>query len=236
MIVKVSYQTLLLPPPFAFAYTMELKFKNDQIDIQYDLEFLNRDEISMEEIEAEGYSENDDFSWKGSLGKVWYDDLYNDIDQIELEDETEEINVYLHMDISNDGHQDEGLVVLAEDWDYRLQELIQAIYEKAEIEAPLQLTCLNIEKGQKEKFELKGTFEHKTATINGKPIDWEEMHELVADIYNIEMEVEPTTKTNKDGLWVDPDSSGEYFNFDDLAGPQAAQIKKRILKTLADYK
>ncbi len=237
MIVRISYQTLLLPPPFAFAYTMELDFKNEQIEIKYDLEFLNRDEISLEEIEAEGYSENDDYSWQGTLGKVWYDDLYNDIHQIELEEETEEINVYLHMEVqSNDNFENEGLVVLAEDWDYRLQELIQAIYEKDGIEAPLSLTCINVKNGNKETFHLKGTFEHKTATINDQPIDWEQMHELVADIYAIDLESEPVSKVKGDALWIDPASDGAYFNFDELAGPKAVKIKERILNKLASFK
>ena len=93
MNVKISYQTLQLPPPFAFAYTLDLIFQEDRLDISYELEFMNRDQISLEEIEEEGYSEDDDFNWKGSLGKVWVDNLQNDLSQIELEDESEEFNV-----------------------------------------------------------------------------------------------------------------------------------------------
>ena len=54
MNVKVSYQTLQLPPPFAFAYTLDLTFSEDQIDISYALEFMNREDITLEEIEEEG--------------------------------------------------------------------------------------------------------------------------------------------------------------------------------------
>lgn len=229
MNVKISYQTLQLPPPFAFAYTLDLIFQEDRLDISYELEFMNRDQISLEEIEEEGYSEDDDFNWKGSLGKVWVDNLQNDLSQIELEDESEEFNVYLHVEF-DDGHQ--GLAVLAEDWDYRLQELIQAVYEKAGIEAKLKMQLLNIEGSQRSFFEVEGSFEELSGTVNKKAIDWDELHLLMEDIYTIDFDEAPVTKPEKDGLWIDPNGSGDYQLFDSQAGPKANNIKNRIMERL----
>ncbi len=128
MKVKISYQTIQLPPPHAFAYTLELVFKPKKLEIKYNLEFLNREEVTAEELEEEGYSDNDDFSWSGELGEAWVNDLQQDLMDAELEDESDDFNIYLHIEISDGEENVSGLALLAEDWDYRLQELIQAIY------------------------------------------------------------------------------------------------------------
>lgn len=229
MNVKVSYQTLQLPPPFAFAYTLELNFKADALDIKYALEFMNRDQITLEEIEEEGYSENDDFNWEGSLGKVWVDNLKNDLEHIELEDESDDFNIYLHVEFDDDR---QGLAVLAEDWDFRLQELIQAIYEKAGLEAKLIMKLIHIDGKKQSEFVLEGSFEHLSGSVNGQSIDWEELHQLIEDIYTIDFEEEPLTKPSKDGLWIDPEGSGNYQLFDNQAGPKSKEIKARILGRL----
>jgi len=234
MIVNISYQTLVQPPPFAFAYTLELNFEASQVKIKYDLEFLNRDEISPEEIEEEGFSENDDFSWEGSLGKEWVDDLMNDLADVDLEEEEgDDYNIYLHMEIKyDDGHVESGTVVLADDWDYRLQEVIQAIYEKAGIEDKLKMTCLDINDGKQDKYILTGSFEHRSAAINDKPIAWDKLHEIIADIYTIEFDQEPVQTPKEEGLWIDPDGMSGFQCFDEQARPKGNQIKERILKEL----
>lgn len=234
MIVKISYQTLQLPPPFAFAYTLDLDFADDEINIQYHLEFLNREEITQEEIEDEGFSMDDDFSWQGILGKVWAEDLKEDIEHIELEEESEDFNIYLHAEIHNEGKERSGLAVLAEDWDYRLQELIQAIYEKAGIEAPLHLSVINIDSGTTSKYEVEGSFEHQKSAVNGQPLDWDVLHDVMSDIYTIDFDQEPVKNPKEDGLWINPDGASGYQLFDEQAGPKSASIKKRILKVLME--
>ncbi|VXD12057.1 hypothetical protein [Marinoscillum sp. 108] len=232
MKVKVSYQTLQLPPPLAFAYTLEMEFHEEEIKIQYDLEFLNRDEITLEEIEEEGFSENDDYSWTGTLGKAWVEDLYDDLLEVDLEDESEDFNIYLHMEISHDGQEDSGIAVMAEDWDYRLQEVIQAIYEKAGIEDKLKLKFIHQANGERSFYELEGSFEHKTCQINQKDISWDELHQLMSDVYTIDFEGESVEKPSGDGLWIDQDAMSGYQLFDEQAGPKAAKIKSRILDIL----
>ncbi len=229
MNVKISYQTLQLPPPFAFAYTLDLTFHDNGLDLSYALEFMNREELSLAEIEAEGYSENDDFSWNGNLGKVWSENLWNDLSQIELEDESDAFNVFLHLEFDDER---QGQAVLAEDWDYRLQELIQAIYEKAGVEATLLMKLLHIEGRERTYYELTGSFENLSGAVNQKPIDWEDLHRLVEDIYTIDFEEKPVGTPNQDGLWIDPDGSGNYQLFEKQAGAKAEEIKQRIIDQL----
>ncbi|MEQ8470425.1 MAG: hypothetical protein RIC35_04535 [Marinoscillum sp.] len=230
MTVKVSYQTLQLPPPFAFAYTLELDFKASELHIKYNLEFLNRDDITLEEIEEEGYSKDDDFSWSGTLSKVWVESLKNDLQNIDLEDESEDFNIYLHVEIDND---QSGLAVMAEDWDYRLQELIQAIYEKAGIEDKLKMKIIHLDGSTREFYELEGSFEERNGKVNNRLIEWDDMHQLMSDIYTIDFEGESVEKPNENGLWIDPDGQSGYQHFETQAGPMSNKIKKRILDGLS---
>ncbi|MFT6881765.1 MAG: hypothetical protein ACI83W_000733 [Marinoscillum sp.] len=233
MKVKVSYQTLQLPPPHSFAYTLEMNFHADHIDIVYDLEFLNRDEVTDEELEEEGYTKDDNFQWKGSLGQVWVNDLKDDILDVELEEESEDFNTYLHFEIETGEETMDGLAVLAEDWDYRLQEVIQAIYEKAGIESKLMVKFINKDGAASEYFELTASFEHQTTEVNKKSITWEQLHELMSDMYVINFEEEPQDNPDKNGLWIDPDGQSGYQLFDAQAGPKANKIKSRILSLLS---
>lgn len=229
MKVKVSYQTLVLPPPHSFAYTLDLEFLDHELKIDYNLEFLNRDEVTLEEIEEEGYSANDDFKWSGTLGREWVEDLADDMLQAELEEENEELDVYLHLEINHNGETDSGLAVMAEDWDYRLQELIQAIYEKAGIEKPLLLKIIHIQGGQRSYDEVKASFEHKSAKINSKDISWEDLHEVMSQVYIVEYDGESTEKPTKDGLWIDPDGESGYFKFDTENNKEIIKAKNSLL-------
>lgn len=226
MKVQVSYQTLQLPPPFAFAYTMKLEFLENELKIKYDLEYLNRDEISREEIEEEGYSDDDDYSWRGSLGKVWVDTLKDEFAKIDLEEESEEFSIYLHVEIEN-GRS--GLAVHAEEWDYKLQELIQAIYEKSGIEDKLKIRFMHIHDGKRDYYELTGSFENKTCSVSNKKLSWEDLQELMADVYTIDFEGEPVAIPEENGLWIAPDIDSDYQLFDIQAGENAGKIKKSIL-------
>lgn len=232
MNVKISYQTLQLPPPHAFAYTLDLAFGENEVAITYELEFLNRDDITKEEIEEEGFSEDDDYKWNGTLGAEWAAMLKESLEAIELEDESEDFNIYLHVEINDGDERRDGMVVLAEEWDYKLQELIQAIYEKAGIEKPLALLCMAIEGNQRSFYEVKGSFEKRTAWVNKTEISWEALHDLMADIYTIDFDQEAVKKPEKDGLWIDPDGDSGYQRFEDQAGPKADKIKTRILEAL----
>lgn len=229
MKVKVSYQTLVLPPPHSFAYTLDLEFLDHELKIDYNLEFLNRDEVTLEEIEEEGYSANDDFKWTGTLGREWVEDLADDLLQAELEEENEELDVYLHLEITHNGETDSGLAVLAEEWDYRLQELIQAIYEKAGLEKALQMKIINIQGAQRSYHEINASFVTKSAKLNSKTITWEDLHDIMSQVYIVEYDGESEEKPSKDGLWIDPNGESGYFKFDTENNKEITKAKNILL-------
>lgn len=227
MKVKISYQTLLLPPPFAFGHTLDMDFQNDELKVAYELEYLNRDTIDQEEIESEGYSMDDNFTWEGTLGEIWCDELLPMLENIDLEPNNSNENIWMHFKINEGGEEKSGLVKDVELWDFKTQELIQAIYEKAKIELPLNMKLILKEGTATTKYVVIGAFEHRKSTVNDKPVAWKEMQEVVETVFSMEFEEEPVKKPKSDGLWVDLSGEGDYCQ---IKGNRA--INNKILDVL----
>lgn len=210
MNIKISYQTLLLPPPFAFGYTLDLKLSEKEVQVNFEMEYLNRDTISEEEILEEGFSNDDDFTWKGTLGKAWVSRM-NELNSIELEDTSSHEHIWMHFRIKNGDIEKSGLAMDVDNWDFKIQELIQAIYEKAKRELPLNVKLIHKSDSGSEEYLVKGQFETLQSTINNKSITWSKMQELMEQVFSQDYEPEPSEKLTKKGLWVDMDGTGEYY-------------------------
>lgn len=231
MKVNISYQTLQVPPPFAFAYTLNLEWLNERLTATYHLEFLDRDTLSPEEIAAEGYSEDDDFSWSGELDQTWAELLQAQLADVDLQDESEDMNVYLFMEITDEeSNEESGHAEPVDEWDMRLQEVIQAIYEKAGVEEPLKMTIQWMSGKDLDKYKIQGSFVDRSASINGQNMDWETLHDLMRSVYEADFEeAKPKKSPTKDGIWVDLDQSGQFFHLDTLAQKSDIEAIENIL-------
>ena len=55
MNIKISYQTQQLPPPYAYAAVFDVTM-NTTVQVSFEQAYLDRDEVPLDEIEAEGFS------------------------------------------------------------------------------------------------------------------------------------------------------------------------------------
>lgn len=212
MKVKISYQTLLLPPPFSFGYTLDLQIKESEMSVKFQLEYLNRDTITVEEILNEGYSENDDFEWEGVLSEVWSHEMQS-LKTIPLTETSNHESIWMHFQIE-DKEKKSGLAKNIELWDFRIQELIQAIYEKAQIELPLNVKLIHHSNGQNHDFEIQGQFEKLEAKINGEIISWRKMQEAMSSIFTADINQDGVKKPLENGLWIYSDDDKLYFKLE----------------------
>ncbi len=209
MKVIVSYQTLQLPPPYSFAYTLDLNIDNDQALINFEQEYLNRDTLSEEEILNEGFTLDDNFSWQGTLGKVWADHLGKLFEDVKLQEVSDDDRLYIHMAI---GNGKPGMVIDTDFWDYELQEAVQAIYEASGRELKMHLNFIFVKDGTKRPIALEASFENRKARIDqDQPILWDDLRKVMSLVYNEEFEEHATKKPAEDGLWVDFEGAGYYF-------------------------
>ncbi len=209
MKVIVSYQTLQLPPPYSFAYTLDLSFDDDAVVVKFEQEYLNRDTLSEEEILNEGFTTNDDISWSGTLGKVWADHFSKLFEDVQLQDESDEERLYIHMAV---GNGKPGMVIDTDFWEYELQEIVQAIYEASGRESGLHMDFLVVEDGDQQKISIDGSFEDRKARIDkDQPTSWDNLRKIMSLTYNEDYAEEGVKKPDEDGIWVDFDGEGYYY-------------------------
>lgn len=177
MNIELSYQTQNIPAPYAYSVVCSFKIANEQIEVDFNLTYLDRDEVSEDEIRAEGFSENDDFKWKGCLGPNWEEPIQELLRVNYQSDPKNEF--YLHVITDK---KELGFPNISDD--LMIQELIQAVYESAQEEAPLQIEYYN----EGKKGSLLWEFAKRKVTINNTEIAWEEGKTIMQALYSVEME------------------------------------------------
>jgi hypothetical protein len=168
-----------IPAPHAFHALMRLELSSaGKLKTEFTQEYIDRDEIPLDEIEAEGFTENDDFSWKGSLPTFWLDNLLHIHQKTEW---TEAINTQV---LFMEPDSAEWISpVIEKDWIRFAEELIQACLEEGGKELPMEMTLGSLEKNNfYEKIRLEWSFSRREVTgekLNGEKLtfqlnDWEE--------------------------------------------------------------
>lgn len=174
--LKISYQNLTLEAPYAYAAVFEFEIK-DCIRASFSMEYVDREEISQQELEANGFGADDDFEWSGELSKNWLDDLAT-FNTKTYEEDTKE-NIYLFIEI--DGVE-KGFSPTPSEGELVLHQLIQAIYETAKLEAPLSIQTANPD------LLLNWHFSTKTFYVNKEISHWDIGQDLMSKIYSIDGE------------------------------------------------
>lgn len=214
----------LVPPPFHYAY--RLIVEPDTAAVQYEIQYLHREDLTEEEITDEGFTLDDDWKWEGTLPPTWVKALREQIDKQSWPKKPEQPGQeepILDMRLLDERGRPlfEGKPADQASWEYFLQEVIQAIYEIAEREAPFQLMYKEIGPGNAEQeIFLEASFASRTVTARklsstgteetAAP-EWKTLKGLMKTVYVPEFDydkakVEEPSKKGKylytgDGLW-----------------------------------
>lgn len=227
MYAKFSYQTLHLPPPFAFAYTMELTFSG-VLEADFQLEYLNRETLSPEEIEEEGFTENDDFGWKGQLDAVWIEILSGWISAAKTTRDSPSETTWIYLETD----EKKGSLKETDEWEYRLQQIIQAIYEQSGHERPLRVKLVHRKNRVDSLYELTASFARRTSRLNGKHLAWEDMQELLSRVFALDFKDETVSQPQHDGFWIDAGDSSDFQEILLPNGKKGEQLRSDVLSLL----
>lgn len=229
MQAKISYQTITLPPPYAYAFTLEVKIGQNGTEVNLDLEYLNRDELTEDDITGEGFDLADRYTWQGTLPKVWSAVLRDWLQKEKLREPAEEEEaIWIHLDLGSK----QGLVTQTDLWEYRLQELLQAIYEQAGKEQPLLVKLIDRERGANAFYEIKGFFARRSGQVNGRAISWEQLQAVMSHLFQLDFDEMGTDQPNSDGLWIDPNGISGYQSVEKLVSGKSKAFKKQLLELL----
>jgi hypothetical protein len=226
---EVKYETPpALPPPYCYYYHIRGRETDGRTEIDFQWVYHNREDLSPEEIEAEGFSAQDDFQWKGTREAVWLQQFEQEIARTRKATRTEQDQPYLHITFKKEGKiRFDGEPQNLGPWDYFLQELIQAVYETAGKEAPLQLQFRKVNpSGTVHEARVMVQFRDRQVKVfisKGNPeppshiIAWEAMGHALHALYMLEPDDEKASQTAPErpgyffesgtGLWFEPGKS-----------------------------
>jgi hypothetical protein len=216
--LEIEYDSGSVPAPFSHVFKLKVSFEKNFINTLFDIHYTDREGLSKEEIQNEGFNMEDDYTFVGEIPKVWeqpFKTLYSrskwsSKKSLDLSGGIKLLAKDFHGQITRTIPQNQ------QEWLYLAQEYIQAIYEINKKEAPLTLRYLVIDPdGTKilNQLTVKFSIRKIEFTVNGKEKEagWEETKPLLSYVflpdYNYELahESPPTKEGNYidcgDGVW-----------------------------------
>lgn len=245
--LDIQYYTLLLPPPYSYAYGLALTLTEDGVRVVLDWRYTDRDELTDEEIADEGFIADDDFFWKGTLPAVWESALQALLRDTQWVSETATDDSALSATLTRSSEVvASGSPGNRQEWEYFLQELVQAIYEAAQRERPLQIAYRRVERdGAPVQVHWEASFLHRhfalTRLVNGRkqeqPLDWHRLRPLLRVWYVPDYDLEQATADlpHRAGEYVDP-GDGLWYQLDKaVVNPGKTNALKTLRETIRHF-
>ena len=234
MKIHVNFATLDIPAPFAHKYNLEIVASESNLDVKFELTYLDRDSVDLDEVLSEGFTENDDYSWNGKLSKEWVNPTTSFISN--LPKNADELpSDYSQSVVTIKNGADEKTYYDHEEIEYFLQELIQAIYETAKREAPLTVFFKKIEGKTTNQFNLQVNFSDRQITLKSNDqqsdLGWEKGKDLLQLIYLADYQM-PPHKNKKEGTYVSFDNNAWYNLKEVEKAEEIAGFSKKISESL----
>ncbi|MFY7910255.1 MAG: hypothetical protein ACOVO2_11905 [Emticicia sp.] len=209
---SLKYQTAEnIPAPFAHAIEINGSFDQD-LDISFELTYLDREDLTEDEILEEGFTTNDNFTWKGTLPKVWSDVVFG---SLKSANELQIKSLEPHQDFWQVEFDGKSFYPKNTDaFKYLIEEIQQAVYEKAGKEAALKLTYLKNQSGENVEVFVTASFVDRklqlvrTNNIDGssetKVLVWDELNYILKNTFSGEFEADFAhgTKPSHKGLFL----------------------------------
>lgn len=217
--LQIRYQTARsLPAPYAYFYTLTAKPTGPDVQIDLAITYPDRDDIDDDELMAEGFTRDDDFTWSGRLPGAWLRALNEVADKTRLQPLDEEQlgedddfwSVILN---GSDGAGNAGKPANADDWQYVVQELIQATYEADQRERPFELTYVeNDNRGAGRELILTASFADRMVTLRDRHqrdgsrlLPWSTLRRVMSVVYSVDFDPDRT-------LGRRPKTGGQWLN------------------------
>lgn len=202
----------VVPAPFSHFYTLELDIlSQSEVKVDFSIQYTDRDELDEDDILDEGFTMDDDYSWKGSVPAIWISEFQNIFSSSKIirQREEKEFEDFIEIELVEDQKLVTVYPVDKERWNYFLQELMQAIFEASDREKPFELSFLTIEANKSNLVELRASFADKTFALkkNGgsaENLNWTQLQKIMDTVYKAEFIEENATevKPSKDGSYI----------------------------------
>lgn len=217
--IQIHYQTARsLPAPYAYFYTLTLTPLVGELGVGLAITYPDRDDIDDDELMAEGFTRDDDFIHKGRLPQTWRQTVVSLAEKTRLQpiseeqlgedDDFWEIRFY-----ATGGSGKHGRPQNADEWQYLVQELIQATYESVGRERPFELTYLRLDgKHGGRELRLTASFADRTVQVltlqdrreRTRTLPWATLQTVMSTIYayDYDPDDDQPKRPRRDGHWL----------------------------------
>jgi len=218
--LQIRYQTARsLPAPYSYFYTLSITtVAANAIQVDLAITYPDREDIDDDELIAEGYTRDDDYAWSGRLPRAWWESLAVLVRKTRLqatnEDELDEDDDFWDVTIEADGgKKNTGKPANPDDWQYLMQELIQATYEAMGRERPFELTYLNLsDPKEDQELRLTASFAERSVKLTTvenrreqtKTLAWPTLQHVMSQVYTYDYDPEDAQlkRPKRDGQWL----------------------------------
>ncbi len=230
--LQIRYQTARsLPAPYAYFYTLTLTLLVGELGVDLALVYHDREDMDEEELLADGFTPDDDLAWTGRLPQAWRQTMLTLADKARLkpvaEDQLSEDDEFWSVRIETpNAPTRQGRPQHTDDWQYVVQELIQAIYERAGRERPFELTYLKI-RSSAEVLETRLTASFASRTVQvftshnkeerTRTLPWSTLQRVMGAVYAPDYDPEKARpkRPKEAGHWLSL-GTDEWYNISDF--------------------
>ncbi|WP_089686919.1 hypothetical protein [Catalinimonas alkaloidigena] len=222
--MAVRFQTAeYIPPPYSHVYTLEAVPRPDGLAVRYELTYLDREDLTEEEIYDEGFTPDDDFVWEGVLSSAWTKAL-RDLLRKGGSTDMKESDGEIHLTLTDaQGQVAEGTPRKRETWAYFCQELVQAIYEVSGKERALVVRFAKVDPEQRVQLvTVQPSFRERRVQVRVEtppeertfPLAWPRLKPLLRSVYAPDYEMDKSFEAtpNRPGHYLDP-GEGVWYRF-----------------------
>ncbi|MBC7570608.1 MAG: hypothetical protein H7319_12845 [Spirosoma sp.] len=231
--LQIRYQTARsLPAPYAYFYTLALTPLVGELGVELTLVYPDRDDMDEEELLADGFTPDDDLTWAGRLPQTWRQTMLTLADKARLkpvdEDQLSEDDEFWSVRIETPNVPTrQGRPQHADDWQYVVQELIQAIYERAGRERPFELTYLKIRSpADVQETRLTASFASRTVQVftshneqeRTRTLPWPTLQRVMSAVYAPDYDPEKARhkRPREAGHWLSL-GTDEWYDISDFS-------------------
>lgn len=218
--ISIYYCTSFdVPAPYSYEISFDFEKMNNGLFLNFQMEYSHREDLTEDEILNDGFSLNDNFSWKGNLNSVWEIELDSIIAKTEFKNVSKEPEIIIK---NADG---EFVPKNFKEWSLLIQDLIQAVFETSGKEKPWQLEFAFIKKSEIQKQKIVVSFANRIVDFSfgsKRNLDWGQIKKIMELVYlgDYLEEAAQMQLSDKDGFYLCFDDKTWYKLGRSVLNPQ----------------
>ncbi len=183
----IEYDSGIIPPPHSHVFRLQMDLDSKPFQVELNLHYTDREDLTEDEIYDEGFSLNDDYTFKGEVDQVWKDVFQKSYQGAKWSGKSLH-DAGITITSIEDGKTGKPKVPADQEvWLILAQDLIQAIYETNKKELPLIINYRLVENESIRDCSIEVKFSNRTVLFTEagktKNLNWDFTIQLMKLIF-----------------------------------------------------